>query len=384
MYLCYDRENTFRQENFLKAINAVAPASDGYASGRVANRGSGDDTGGDAKAGKGGSKTGAGSDIQKIIKMVTTKNYDPCIVFAFSKNECEQLVEDCDGIDLNNDDEKTMVETIYENALDDLSDDDKRLPQVASLLPTLRRGIGTHHAGLLPRLKEIVEILFQEGLLKVLVATETMSTGLNMPAKTVVFTSPRKFDGNGYRWISSGEYVQMSGRAGRRGLDDRGLVILMIDERMDPKVARTCCTAAPTRWTPRSDSPTARSPISRGSRAHDAASLARRSFAQFQSERRVPALEAEAARLERERDDVRLPSATQTHITDYVAIEETLATLRAERRSDNERPENDRAVFVAGADDARARRRPRATSRGGAARGRGRRVRRARFGSCRE
>ena len=171
VYLCYDRENTFRQENFLKAINAVAPASDGYASGRVANRGSGDDTGGDAKAGKGGSKTGAGSDIQKIIKMVTTKNYDPCIVFAFSKNECEQLVEDCDGIDLNNDDEKTMVETIYENALDDLSDDDKRLPQVASLLPTLRRGIGTHHAGLLPRLKEIVEILFQEGLLKVLVAT---------------------------------------------------------------------------------------------------------------------------------------------------------------------------------------------------------------------
>ena len=333
VYLCYDRENTFRQENFLKAINAVAPASDGYASGRVANRGSGDDTGGDAKAGKGGSKTGAGSDIQKIIKMVTTKNYDPCIVFAFSKNECEQLVEDCDGIDLNNDDEKTMVETIYENALDDLSDDDKRLPQVASLLPTLRRGIGTHHAGLLPRLKEIVEILFQEGLLKVLVATETMSTGLNMPAKTVVFTSPRKFDGNGYRWISSGEYVQMSGRAGRRGLDDRGLVILMIDERMDPKVARDMLHG-------RSDPLDSAFRLTYGTitnltrlEGHDAASLARRSFAQFQSERRVPALEAEAARLERERDDVRLPSATQTHITDYVAIEETLATLRAERRT---------------------------------------------------
>ena len=334
VYLCYDRENTFRQENFLKAINAVAPASDGYASGRVANRGSGDDGGGVAGAGsRGGTKTGAGSDIQKIIKMVTAKNYDPCIVFAFSKNECERLVEDCEGIDLNGDDEKQMVETIYENALDDLSDDDKRLPQVASLLPALRRGIGTHHAGLLPRLKEIVEILFQEGLIKVLVATETMSTGLNMPAKTVVFTSPRKFDGNGYRWISSGEYVQMSGRAGRRGLDDRGLVILMIDERMDPKVARDMLHG-------RSDPLDSAFRLTYGMitnltrlEGHDAASLARRSFAQFQSARRVPELEAEAARLERERDDVRLPSATQKHIMDYVAIEDTLATLRSERRT---------------------------------------------------
>ena len=61
-----------------------------------------------------------------------------------------------------------------------------------------------------------------------------MSVGLNMPARTVVFLSPRKFDGAGFRWITSGEYIQMSGRAGRRGKDDRGLVILMMDERMDP------------------------------------------------------------------------------------------------------------------------------------------------------
>jgi ATP-dependent RNA helicase DOB1 len=335
VYLCYDKENTFRQENFLKAINAVAPASDGYASGRVANRGSGDDDGGGGgvKNNGGGSKTGAGSDIQKIIKMVTSKNYDPCIVFAFSKNECEQLVEDCEGIDLNGDDEKTMVETIYHNALDDLSDDDKRLPQVASLLPTLRRGIGTHHAGLLPRLKEIVEILFQEGLLKVLVATETMSTGLNMPAKTVVFTSPRKFDGNGYRWISSGEYVQMSGRAGRRGLDDRGLVILMIDERMDPKVARDMLHG-------RSDPLDSAFRLTYGMitnltrlEGHDANSLIQKSFAQFQNERRAPALDAEAARLERERDAVSLPSAVQRHVTDYVTMTDTLKTLRAELRT---------------------------------------------------
>ena len=77
------------------------------------------------------------------------------------------------------------------------------------MLPLLKRGIGVHHSGMLPILKETVELLFQEGFLKVLIATETMSTGLNMPARCVVFTSPRKYDGAGYRWITSGEYVQV-------------------------------------------------------------------------------------------------------------------------------------------------------------------------------
>lgn len=94
--------------------------------------------------------------------------------------------------------------------------------QVANMLPMLRRGIGVHHAGLLPLIKEVIEVLFQEGLLKALCATETFSTGLNMPAKTVVFTSARKYDGGQFRNLNSGEYIQMSGRAGRRGIDDRG------------------------------------------------------------------------------------------------------------------------------------------------------------------
>ena len=91
-----------------------------------------------------------------------------------------------------------------------LPDADKELPQIKNILPLLRRGIGIHHSGLLPILKEIIEILFQEGLLKVLFATETFSIGLNMPAKTVVFTSVRKWDGKGFRWVSGGEYIQMS------------------------------------------------------------------------------------------------------------------------------------------------------------------------------
>ena len=102
-----------------------------------------------------------------------------------------------------------MVERVFENALESLSEDDRALPQVVTILPLLKRGIGIHHGGMLPILKEVLEILFQEGLIKCLFATETFSIGINMPAKTVVFTQARKFDGQDFRWITSGEYIQV-------------------------------------------------------------------------------------------------------------------------------------------------------------------------------
>lgn len=94
-----------------------------------------------------------------------------------------------------------MVDEVFENALASLSKDDRTLPQIQQLHPLLRRGIGVHHGGLLPIMKEIIEVLFQEGLVKVLFATETFSIGLNMPAKTVVFTQVSKFDGKESRWV---------------------------------------------------------------------------------------------------------------------------------------------------------------------------------------
>lgn len=93
------------------------------------------------------------------------------------------------------------MEEVFNNAIDILSDEDRKLPQVENILPLLKRGVGIHHSGLLPILKETIEILFGEGLIKVLFATETFSMGLNMPAKTVLFTSARKFDGKDYRWV---------------------------------------------------------------------------------------------------------------------------------------------------------------------------------------
>src|SRR3954463_4495938 len=97
-----------------------------------------------------------------------------------------------------------MITQIFVNAIDSLSDDDKKLPQVENILPLLKRGIGIHHGGLLPILKEVIEILFQDGLIKILFATETFSIGLNMPAKTVVFTAVTKFDGKEFRNLTGG------------------------------------------------------------------------------------------------------------------------------------------------------------------------------------
>ncbi|KAK9466075.1 rRNA-processing arch domain-containing protein [Lipomyces arxii] len=229
IHLVVDEKSNFREDSFQKAM------------GQLADKAAEDDTNRDKKQqrGKKQQKNQKGpSDIYKIVKMIMTKNYNPVIVFSFSKRECEALALQMSKLDFNNDDEKDMILKVFTNAISQLSDDDKELPQIKHILPLLRRGIGIHHSGLLPILKEVIEILFQEGLIKVLFATETFSIGLNMPAKTVVFTNVRKWDGKNFRWVSGGEYIQMSGRAGRRGLDDRGIVILMIDEKMEPEIAK--------------------------------------------------------------------------------------------------------------------------------------------------
>ena len=102
-------------------------------------------------------------------------------------------------------DEKQLVEEVFNNAIDLLSDEDKKLPQINTVLPLLKKGVGIHHSGLLPIIKETIEILFGEGLIKALFATETFSMGLNMPARTVLFTVARKFDGKELRWVRNNE-----------------------------------------------------------------------------------------------------------------------------------------------------------------------------------
>lgn len=176
--------------------------------------------------------------MKKLITLIVDKGLEPCIVFSFSKRECEQYSMSLKLCDFNSEDEKSQIDTIYKNAMSTLSEDDQNIPMITQLPMLLKRGIGIHHGGLIPIVKEVIELLFQEGLLKVLFTTETFAMGINMPARTVVFTSMEKFDGEQFRHISGGEYIQMSGRAGRRGLDDRGITILMANKKLEPEGAK--------------------------------------------------------------------------------------------------------------------------------------------------
>lgn len=233
IHLIVDEKGAFREENFQKAMGAIADKKGHDPADAMAKR---KGKGKDKKLGKGGNK--GPSDIFKIVRMIMVKGYNPVIVFSFSKRECEAGALNLVQMSFNDDSEKEMVSKVFNSAIEMLSEEDRKLPQIENILPLLRRGVGVHHSGLLPILKETIEILFQEGLIKVLFATETFSIGLNMPAKTVVFTSVRKFDGTSQRWVTPSEFIQMSGRAGRRGLDDRGIVIMMVGEEMDPAVAK--------------------------------------------------------------------------------------------------------------------------------------------------
>lgn len=221
IHLVLDERKNFREDNLAKALAAVGSQESRSST--------------------------AGSDLQKIIRLIMGRALHPAIVFSFSRRECEANAVQMAGMDLNTEDEKDLVSLVFANATEALSEEDRSLPQIASLLPLLRRGIALHHSGLLPVLKEVIEILFQENLIKILFATETFAIGLNMPARTVVFTAIRKFDGETVRTISPGEYIQMSGRAGRRGIDARGVVILMMSERVQPELLRSimCGSADP-------------------------------------------------------------------------------------------------------------------------------------------
>uniref|UniRef100_A0A6B2KX65 Helicase ATP-binding domain-containing protein n=1 Tax=Arcella intermedia TaxID=1963864 RepID=A0A6B2KX65_9EUKA len=163
----------------------------------------------------------------QLVRLLESRKLLPTVMFVFSKNRCSELAYGLNSIDLNTSSEKGEVHVFIEQSLARLKGTDRKLPQVLAIKDLLKRGIGVHHAGLLPIIKEIVEILFSRGLVKVLFATETFAMGVNMPTRTVVFSDTKKHDGNQRRDLLPGEYTQMSGRAGRRGLDNVGIVIIL-------------------------------------------------------------------------------------------------------------------------------------------------------------
>ena len=179
-------------------------------------------------------------DIKGIIDLVIENDLDPAIIFCFSKEKCELLAKSLfkGGINLTTEEEKKTIEEIYLCAMLTLSEEDQSIPQLKNTLNLLKLGIGIHHGGMIPLIRECVELIFQSGLIKILFSTETFSMGLNMPAKTVIFTEIEKFDGNKNRYLTGGEYIQMSGRAGRRGLDQKGIIIVILKKKINPDECR--------------------------------------------------------------------------------------------------------------------------------------------------
>lgn len=184
----------------------------------------------------------------KLVKYLEKRTMLPVVVFTFSKRLCEDCAFRLSSVDLSSDLERKEIKLFVHRSIKRLQGSDQELPQVLAVKDRLMRGIGVHHGGLLPIIKEMVEILFARGLVKVLFATETFAMGVNMPARTVVFNGMRKHDGTSFRPLLPGEYTQMAGRAGRRGLDKVGTVVLTCwQEVPELQGLRTMLTGQPTR-----------------------------------------------------------------------------------------------------------------------------------------
>ena len=162
-----------------------------------------------------------------LVKHLKKVSLLPACIFVFSKKRCEANADSLSNQDFCSAKEKGQIHMMMQISISRLKPEDRKLPQIVRVCELLSRGIAVHHGGLLPIVKELVEILFAKTLVKVLFATETFAMGLNLPTRTVVFSGYRKHDGQSFRNLLPGEYTQMAGRAGRRGLDAVGSVIIV-------------------------------------------------------------------------------------------------------------------------------------------------------------
>ena len=160
----------------------------------------------------------------------------PAIVFIFSRVGCDAAVQQClrSGIRLTTPEERDEIHAYVEEACADLPDEDRHVLGYHDFLDGLTRGVAAHHAGMLPAFKQCVEQLFVRGLCKAVFATETLALGINMPARTVVLEKLSKWNGETHADVTPGEYTQLTGRAGRRGLDVEGHAVVLWQQGMNP------------------------------------------------------------------------------------------------------------------------------------------------------
>ncbi len=269
----------------------------------------------------------------EIVEVLSERRMLPAITFVFSRAGCDQAVQQCvsDGLRLTTADERTEIRRIAEEHTDGLSDEDLEVLRYGEWITGLEAGLAAHHAGMVPPMKEAVEEAFAAGLVKMVFATETLSLGINMPARSVVIEKLSKFTGEQHEFLTPGEYTQLTGRAGRRGIDDVGYAVVCwspfvpFDQVASLASRRTYALRSSFR-------PTYNMAANLVQRypADVAHHLLNLSFAQFQTDRDVVGLERQ---LERSREALARHRDTAERgpgdIDDYRRLS---ATLDAERR----------------------------------------------------
>ncbi|HEV3471899.1 MAG TPA: DEAD/DEAH box helicase, partial [Actinomycetota bacterium] len=166
----------------------------------------------------------------EVVDRLAADDMLPAIYFIFSRKGCDEAVRQClmDNVRLTTPEEAQTIIAFADERVSELTPSELAILGYDTWIEGLRRGVAAHHAGMIPPFKEAVEHLFTQGLIKVVFATETLSLGINMPARTVVLESVMKFTGERHEQLTPGQYTQFSGRAGRRGLDEVGHCVVLL------------------------------------------------------------------------------------------------------------------------------------------------------------
>ena len=237
----------------------------------------------------------------EVVDELARRTWLPAIIFVFSRAGCEKAVDELvrSGIRLTTREERDEIARTVDTLLADLPAEDLAVLDHATWRAALLDGIAAHHAGMVPAFKEAVEVCFQMGLLKVVIATETLALGINMPARTVVIERLEKWNGETHVMLTPGEYTQLTGRAGRRGIDTVGNAVVNYQRNLD---FQTVASLVGTRAYPLSSSfaPSYNMAVNL-LRQHDqqqAETLLGASFAQFQADRATGGLGVRLAEAE--------------------------------------------------------------------------------------
>ncbi|NBR99351.1 MAG: hypothetical protein EBT42_03085 [Actinobacteria bacterium] len=244
----------------------------------------------------------------EIAELLEQQDLLPAIIFIFSRNQCDEAAESCvrAGIRLTTPEQRTEISEIIDQRVTNFSDDDLAALSFSKFANQLESGIGAHHAGLIPAFKEIVEECFIRGLVRLVFATETLAVGLNMPARAVVIDKLTKFTGEHHQPLKASEYTQLTGRAGRRGIDTVGHALVLYNQFVSFDQVAALALSRSFRLTSafRPTYNMAANLIQTHSR-QEAHHLLNLSFAQFQSGRDVVELQARITRRSKERDRLR-------------------------------------------------------------------------------